>query len=129
MKHIAICENHLYSKAYQKGAKFVCEHLVAYVLKDLKATKLMKANPQKEYVNRVGLTVSKKIGGAVLRNRAKRILREGLRLAEQDNNFKKGYLIVLVARAGIVTAKSSEIKKEVERAMRALQMINNEKNT
>jgi ribonuclease P protein component len=89
----------------------------------------MKANPQKEYVNRVGLTVSKKIGGAVLRNRAKRILREGLRLAEQDNNFKKGYLIVLVARAGIVTAKSSEIKKEVERAMRALQMINNEKNT
>lgn len=129
MKHIAICENHLYSKAYQKGAKAVCEHFVAYVLKDFKATKLMKANPMKEYVNRVGLTVSKKIGGAVQRNRAKRILREGLRQAEQDNNFKKGYLIVLVARSSIVTAKSCEIKKEVERAMRALKMINNEKNS
>ena len=64
MKHIAISENHLYSKAYAKGDKFVARHLIVYILKDFKATRLMRANPEKEYINRIGLTVSKKIGKA-----------------------------------------------------------------
>ena len=42
MKHIAIGENHLYSKAYQKGAKFVGRGVIVYVLKDLKAKLLKK---------------------------------------------------------------------------------------
>ncbi|MBQ8163272.1 MAG: ribonuclease P protein component [Clostridia bacterium] len=128
MKHIAICENHLFSKTYAKGSKFICKDLVVYVLKDLKAFKLMKDNPKKAYVNRVGITVSKKLGGAVVRNRVKRILREGLRQAEKDYNLKKGYLVVLVARNSAVSAKSDIIKKEIIHAMRVLKMINDEKN-
>ena len=77
MKHIAIGENHLYSKAYNKGAKYVGKGVVIYVLKDLKANLLKKAHPDKVKVNRIGLTVTKKIGGAVIRSRVKRILREG----------------------------------------------------
>ena len=61
MKHIAISENHLYSKTYAKGQKFVGKNVIVYVLRDLKAKKLMNAHPQREYVNRVGLTVSKKL--------------------------------------------------------------------
>ena len=76
MKHIAIGENHLYSKAYAKGKKFVAHNVIVYVLKDLKSEKLKNANPMKEHINRIGLTVSKKLGGAVVRNRVKRILRE-----------------------------------------------------
>ena len=65
MKHIAIGENHLYSKTYAKGQKFVGKHVIVYVLRDFKAKKLMLAHPQKKYVNRVGLTVSKKIGKSI----------------------------------------------------------------
>ncbi len=125
MKHIAITENHLYSKTYAKGQKFVGGNTVLYVLKDLRSEKLMRANPMKEYVNRVGLTVSKKLGGAVERNRVKRILREGLRQTEQDLNLKKGYLIVIVARSGAVNAKSDQIKRELTKGFRSLNMIEN----
>ena len=123
MKHIAIGENHLYSKAYVKGQKFVGRNVIIYVLRDLKAKKLMVANPQKEYVNRIGLTVSKKIGKAHIRNRVKRILREGLRQVEKNYDVKKGYLIVLVARPSAVTAKSDNVSLDIERAFKALQLI------
>lgn len=123
MKHIAIGENHLYSKSYAKGSKFVGRYVVAYVLKDLKAKKLQCAHPQKQMVNRIGLTVSKKLGHAALRNRVKRILREGLRQAEKDNNIKKGYLIVLVARPSCTEAKSTDIYFDISKAFKMLNLI------
>ncbi len=129
MKHIAISENHLYSKAYAKGDKFVARHLIVYILKDFKATRLMRANPEKEYINRIGLTVSKKIGKAHIRNRIKRILREGLRQTEKENNLKKGYLIVLVARPSAQEASSDDIRYDLTKAFKALKFISDEKNS
>ena len=130
MKHIAIGENHLYSKAYAKGKKFVTRSTVVYILKDLKAERLMRANPMKKYINRIGITVSKKLGGAVERNRVKRVLREGLRQAENELKLKKGYLIVLVARNACLDAKSSHTAKDLIRAFKALDMTyEDEKNT
>ncbi len=123
MKHIAIGENHLYSKAYGKGAKFVGKNVIVYVLKDLKARLLQKSHPQKQLVNRIGITVSKKLGKAFVRNRVKRILREGLRQTEKVHNIKKGYLIVLVARQSTVSVKSTDIAKELEKAFFVLKMI------
>ena len=124
MKHIAIGENHLYSKAYAKGSKFVGKNVIVYVLKDYQAKWLMVAHPQKLFVNRIGLTVSKKLGHATVRNRIKRILREGLRQTETVNNMEKGYLIVLVARQGCVYAKSTDIARELEKAFKVLKLIN-----
>jgi ribonuclease P protein component len=129
MKHIAISENHLYSKAYAKGDKFVARHLIVYILKDFKATRLMRANPEKEYINRIGLTVSKKIGKAHIRNRIKRILREGLRQTEKENNLKKGYLIVLVARPSAQEASSDDIRYDLTKAFKALKFTSDEKNS
>lgn len=129
MKHIAIGENHLYSKTYAKGAKFIGHLVIMYVLKDFRAHKLMLANPKKEYVNRIGLTVSKKIGKAHKRNRVKRILREGLRQVENENNLKKGFLIVLVARPSATGAKSTDIRNDLTKAVKALNLIRNEKNS
>ncbi len=123
MKHIAITENHLYSKVYAKGKKQVTKSVVAYALKDYHAKRLMCANPLKKYVNRVGLTVSKKLGGAVVRNRIKRVLREALRQVEKENQVEKGYLLVLVARAGCEKKKSTEIKKELEKALLSIGLI------
>ena len=67
MKHIAIGENHLYSKAYAKGEKCVTKSVVVYVLKDFKAKRLQNAHPLKLSVNRIGLTVTKKLGKAFVR--------------------------------------------------------------
>ena len=124
MKHIAISENHLYSKTYAKGQKFVAKNVIVYILRDLKAKKLMEANPQKKYINRVGITVSKKLGKAHTRNRVKRILREGLRQTEKSFETKKGNLIVLVARNSAVLAKTQDIAHDIERAFKALNLIN-----
>ena len=123
MKHIAISENHLYSKTYAKGQKFVAKNVIVYILRDLKAKKLMEANPQKKYINRVGITVSKKLGKAHTRNRVKRILREGLRQTEKSFETKKGNLIVLVARNSAVLAKTQDIAIDIERAFKALNLI------
>ena len=123
MKHIAIGENHLYSKAYAKGNKFVGKHVIVYVLKDLKAKKLQNAHPDKIMVNRIGLTVSKKIGHAVVRTRVKRILREGLRQTEKNFDIEKGHLVVLVARPICVNAKSTNIALDIEKAFKMLKLI------
>ena len=52
--------------------------------------------------NEVGITVSKKLGGAVIRNRTRRRLREAYRLNEAQ--FTPGWDIVLVARGRSVDA-------------------------
>ena len=124
MKHVAITENHLYSKAYMKGAKYVGKNVCVYVLKDYKSKKLQNAHPDKIMVNRIGLTVSKKIGHAVVRSRVKRILREGLRQVELSNNLSKGYLIVLVARPSCIEAKSTDIARDLQKAFTALKLFN-----
>ena len=123
MKYRAISENHLYSKAYKKGKKIAAKHVVIYVLPDRHASRLKKENPKKQLINRVGLTVSKKIGGAVIRSRVKRIIREGYRLTDKQYGIKKGNLVVLVARDSAVGAKSTDLRKDMEFAFRKLGMI------
>ena len=123
MKHIAIGENHLYSKAYAKGNKFVGKNVIVYVLKDYRAKKLQNAHPDKIMVNRIGLTVSKKLGHAVVRSRVKRILREGLRQVEKKYNVEKGYLVVLVARPACVGVKSNIIAYDIEKAFKVLKLV------
>ena len=128
MKHIAITENHLYSKAYSKGSKAVTRSVIVYLLKDLKAKKLQNAHPMKLMVNRIGLTVSKKLGGAVVRNRVKRILRDGLRQVENTHTLCAGNLIVIVARPISVELKSTDIAKDLEKAFCQLELIKQEQN-
>ena len=114
MKNYAIKEHHLYNKAFSKGARFVGRLAVVYVLRDYAAKKLMLANPEKRTINRVGLSVGKKIGGAVQRNRAKRLLREAYRAARAAG-IKTGFLVVLAAREEIRGKKEREVEKELFR--------------
>ena len=57
--------------------------------------------------NRVGVTVSKKLGGAVIRNRVRRRLREVYRLNEAL--FTPGWDIVVVARSRCISAEFSTL--------------------
>ena len=122
MKFRAICENHLYSKAYSKGKRAVTKALAVYVLPDYQAKRLAKAHPQKIMVNRIGLTTSTKLGGAVVRSRLRRIMREGLRALEKDRKLKVGFLIVIAARSAAVDLKSTEIKDQLDLAFTKLGM-------
>lgn len=123
MKFRAICENHLYSKAYSKGKRAVTAALAVYVLPDYEAKRLAKAHPQKKTVNRIGLTTSKKLGGAVVRSRCRRIMREGLRSLEAEKEIKRGFLIVIAARTAAVNLKSTDIKKQLDIAFTKLGMF------
>ncbi len=123
MKYRAIGENHLYMKAYRKGKKIAAKNIVVYVLPDRHASRLKKENPQKKFINRIGLTVTKKIGKAVVRSRVKRIIREGYRLVDKEYGVKKGNLIVLVARDACVKAKSTDLKNDLIFAFKKLELI------
>ena len=127
MKFVAIKENHLYSKAYSKGKRAVTSALAVYILPDYAAKRLAKAHPDKKMVNRIGLTTSTKLGGAVVRNRTRRIMREGLRALEKEKNLKVGFLIVIAARSAAVNLKSDEIKSQLDSAFKKLGMYTEEK--
>ena len=60
-------------------------------------------------VNRVGLTVSKKLGKAHIRNRTRRRLREIYRL--QETQFQPGWARVVVARSRAVDAEFSRLTR------------------
>ena len=83
----------------------------------------MLAHPKKIYTNRIGISVTKKLGGAVERNRAKRIIRAGLRMLRETETLKTGKLIVISARPTIVGKSSKDIKHELMRAMTKLNML------
>ena len=123
MKHSAIKENHLYNKVFRRGDRFVGKLVTVHILTDYAAKKRMLAHPLKLWTNRVGLSVSKKLGGAVARNRAKRIIRAALRRVETETPLKTGKLIVIGARDDIVGKTSQDVYRELSFAFRKLDMI------
>jgi ribonuclease P protein component len=65
---------------------------------------------------RFGFTATKALGGAVLRNRARRRLREAVRLTAPDRAVE-GYDYVLIAREGTVQRRFTDLIKDLERAL------------
>lgn len=123
MKFRAICENHLFSKAYSKGKRAVTSALAVYVLPDYAKARLAKAHPEKKTVNRIGLTTSKKLGGSVVRSRCRRIMRAALVALEREKPLKTGFLIVIAARSEATHLKSTEVKKQLGLAFERLGMF------
>ncbi len=88
--------NHIFQRLYHsRGVADGC--LVLY------------ARRNKTGINRVGITVSKKLGKAHVRNRVRRRLREVYRLNEEQ--FRPGWDIVVVARSKAVEAEFDRLTK------------------
>ena len=121
MKHSAIKENHLYNKVFRRGERFIGKLVTVHILTDYTAKKRMLAHPQRRYTNRIGLSVTKKIGGAVLRNRAKRVIRAAYDPLRPQ--LKTGFLLVISARAAINGRKSTDVGAELETAFFKLGLI------
>ena len=127
MKFNAICENHLFSKAYSKGKRVLTSALAVYILPDYAAKRLQRSHPQKIMVNRIGLTTSKTLGSAVVRSRCRRLMREAMREIERERDLKVGFLIVIAARHAMIPLKMDEVKRQLDYALRKLGMYRDEK--
>ena len=123
MKLFPITENHLYQKAYKKGERAPSRSVCVYVLRDRAAEKIRKANPMGEYLNRVGISASKKIGCAVQRNRAKRVVREAYRQIGKEYVIKKGYLIVIALRTPATVLKMQDVKRDLQYTLKRCDML------
>lgn len=130
MKLTAIREHHLYRKAYSGGRRAAAQTVCVYVLRDRKANQLKKAHPEKKTINRVGIAASKKLGGAVERNRAKRVIREAYRQIDASIGIKKGNLVVIAARSASTVSKMQDVKRDMQNCLHRLDMlcISDEKN-
>ncbi|KRQ85944.1 Ribonuclease P protein component [Caloramator mitchellensis] len=98
-KEEKIRKNRHFRIVYSRGKSFSDEILVAYVSKN------------KKNINRVGVSVSKKIGKSVVRNRVKRLIREAFRVNRQK--FKVGHDIIFVARAKSANSSFSDVQKSI----------------
>ena len=104
MKHtVSLAENFQFRRLYRQGNNIVTPYVAIYHKKNGLG------------YNRLGITTSKKIGNAVERNRAKRIIKEAYRLLE--DSLPKGYDYVLVARRKTVYSKMQEVKSSLEKAL------------
>ncbi len=99
-----------FQKLYKKGKSAIFPVLIVYVRKNGQS------------FNRLGITASKKIGKAVIRNRAKRRIRELYRT--NLPNLKTGYDFVIVARTKTAEAPYSLLLSSFLSAMKNLGVLN-----
>ena len=104
-----IKENRTFRQIYRRGRSAVTPFLVLY------------CRPNRLGRNRLGITVSTKLGGAVVRNRARRRLREVYRLAQGD--LVQGFDIIAVARGRAVDGPYDRPTKAFYRACRELGLL------
>lgn len=79
-------KNSDFQRVYKEGKSYANKYLVMYIL---------KRDTQR---NRIGISVSKKVGNSVVRHRLTRLIRESYRLNE--NEFVGGLDIIVIARPG-----------------------------
>lgn len=75
-----------FQRVYRKGKSYANKYLIMYILE------------QDTQSNRLGISVSKKVGNSVVRHRLTRLIRESYRLNEEK--FDRGLDIVVIARPG-----------------------------
>lgn len=76
--------------------------------------------------HRVGFTVTKKVGNAVVRNRVKRRLREAARM-ELAHSAKPGFDYVVIGRKATIERDFDRLREDLAKAMRKVHMETNEK--
>jgi len=94
-----IKQNHLFRMVYSRGKSFASPLLVTYVV------------PRRSGGIQLGITSGKKIGNAVTRNRARRVVRAAFRACEKEIIPDCSAFIVFVARSRTAPAKSTDVAK------------------
>ncbi len=97
--------NYEFKRLYNRGKSFVSPYFILYHLKGRAGR------------TRLGITSGKKIGNAVSRNRAKRLITAAF--SQCAGQIPQGYDFVIVARTRILECKSTAVKAELQRGLRA----------
>lgn len=103
-KHQRIKKNKEFQQIFKRGKSFANRQFIVYVLKD----------EQTEF--RLGLSVSKKVGNAVARNRIKRYIRQTFLELKDDLLPNADYIII--ARPQAATLDFHETKKSLEHVLK-----------
>lgn len=98
---VKIKENRDFRRAYHRGKSFVSPTVAVYI------------NKNRTGEVRLGITAGKKIGNAVCRNRAKRVIYAAFR--DCLEKIAPGYDFVIVARTRILSVKSTQVAKELDK--------------
>ncbi len=99
-KHERVRKRKDYSRIYNSGARLYSESFLVRILPNDKGTR------------RLGITVGKRIGNSVKRNRIKRLLREFFRL--HKDSLPEGRDIVITVRKDVSARSLQEITRELE---------------
>ena len=105
-------KNYQFRFVYNRGKSIANRLLVMYVVRN-------GTNG-----NRVGISVSKKVGNSVVRSRITRLLRESYRLSE--SKFLAGYDIVVIARASAKEATYKEVESALMHLLNKQKLIKSE---
>ena len=101
---IKLKENYSFRRAYKKGKSYVSPYVAIYAVKRSRGIRL-------------GITAGKKLGCAVRRNRAKRVITAAFR--ECLPNIPSGYDFVIVARTRILGIKSTAAAASMRELLRS----------
>ncbi len=112
-KTVPLKKNYEFLRVYKKGKFYVGKYITMYVL------------PNDLGFNRLGITVSKKFGKSVKRNRLRRLIRENYRFFESF--VKDSFDIVFVSRNSAEMPDFVSIKKEMRFLLKKLNIFNQEK--
>ncbi|WP_090093088.1 ribonuclease P protein component [Clostridium uliginosum] len=105
---------------YKRGKSFANNTLVMYMLKN-------KKNKDKDGIvyNKVGISVSKKVGNSVVRSKCKRLITESFRL--NYDNIIKGYDCIFIARNPMKNKNYFETEKAMKNLIKKAGLCNDEK--
>ncbi len=104
-------QNSDFRRIYGRGITLVTPAFVAYAFKNRRRSGIS-----------IGITAGKKLGGAVQRNRAKRVITAAF--ASMSEKMKSGYDIVFVARTRILTLKSTEVSALMLKIFEESELLN-----
>lgn len=107
---------------YRRGKSFANDLLVMYILRN-------KKNRDRDInlYNKLGVSVSKKVGNSVVRSRSKRLISESFRL--NDEFVTKGYDFIFIARNPIKDKNFGEVEKAMKNLFKKAGLYNkNEEN-
>ncbi len=105
-------KNFQFRRVYNKGRSLANKHLVMYILKS------------NEEGNKLGISVSKKVGKSVVRSRITRLIRESYRSLEEE--VLTGLDIVIIARKEICGVQYADVKKSLRHLLKLHGIIQKE---